>query len=56
MTETIEVEVGGPYAGMLEELREVGESDPDTDLRQLVEDAIHNGYQQSQAANSEALS
>jgi len=46
MTETIEIEVGTHYKGMLEELREVGESDPDADIRQLVEDAIHNGYQQ----------
>ena len=49
MTETIEITVGDPYARMLDELRDVGESDPDADLRQLVEDAIHNGYQQSQS-------
>jgi len=52
MTETIEIEVGDPYARMLAELREVGESDPDVDLRQLVEDAIHNGYQRSQSDQS----
>jgi len=48
MTETIEIEVGDPYAEMLAALRQVGESNPDADLRQLVEDAIHNGYQQTQ--------
>jgi hypothetical protein len=46
MTETIEIEVGDPYVRMLSELREVGETDPDADLRRLIEDAIHNGYQQ----------
>jgi len=46
MTDTIDVEVGDPYVHMLEELREHGDSDPDEDLRQLVENAIHNGYQQ----------
>jgi len=45
---TITIELSEPYEAMLEELREDGESDPDADLRQLVEDAIHNGYQQSQ--------
>lgn len=52
MTETIEIEVGEHYQGMLEELRETGESDPDADLRQLAEDAIHNGYQKSQSGQS----
>jgi len=46
MTQTIEVEVGEPYVQMLDELREVAETDPDDDLRQLVEEAIHNGYQE----------
>lgn len=46
MSETVEVTVGEPYVDMLAELREAGESDPDEDLRWLVEDAIHNGYQQ----------
>jgi hypothetical protein len=49
MTETVEIEVGEPYQEMLETLRQHGESDPDEDLRQIVEDAIHNGYQQSQS-------
>lgn len=46
---TLEIELSEPYEAMLEELRENGQSDPDADLRQLVEDAIHNGYQQSQS-------
>jgi len=45
MTE-ITIEIGKPYKSMLEELRQNGESNPDTDIRQLVEGAIHNGYQQ----------
>jgi len=44
----ITVEIGKPYQEMLETLRQNGESDPDADIRQLVEDAIHNGYQQMQ--------
>ena len=40
------IELSPPYQQMLEELRETGESDPDADIQQLVEDAIHNGYQQ----------
>ena len=52
MTETIEIQVGDHYAKMLATLRDVGESDPEADLRQLVEDAIHNGYQQSQSGGS----
>jgi hypothetical protein len=46
---TLEIELSEPYERMLEELRQNGQSDPDADLRQLVEDAIHNGYQQSQS-------
>ena len=42
----MEINLSGPYQAMLEELRERGESDPDADIQQLVEDAIHNGYQQ----------
>jgi len=42
----MEIELSEPYQAMLEELRERGESDPDADIQQLVEDAIHNGYQQ----------
>jgi len=52
MSETIEIQVGEPYAEMLNVLREVGDSDPDADLQQLVENAIHNGYQQSQSEQS----
>jgi len=48
MSETIEITVGTPYMEMLETLRQNGESNPDADIQQLVEDAIHNGYQQSQ--------
>jgi len=44
----ITVEIGKPYQEMLEELRGRGASDPDEDIKQLVEDAIHNGYQQMQ--------
>jgi len=43
---TLEIELAGPYEKMLQELRERGESDPDADLQQLVEEAIHNGYQE----------
>lgn len=49
MTDTLSIDLSDPYYRMLEELRETGESDPDADIKQLVEDAIHNGYQQSQA-------
>jgi len=45
----ITVEIGKPYEAMLEELRQNGQSDPDADIRQLVEDAIHNGYQQMES-------
>jgi len=48
----ITVEIGKPYNDMLEELRERGASDPDTDIQQLVEDAIHNGYQQMESEQS----
>lgn len=40
------IEIGEPYAEMLEALRAESQSDPDADIRRLVEDAIHNGYQQ----------
>ena len=40
------IHIGEPYQTMLDELRKRGESDPDADIQQLVEDAIHNGYQQ----------
>jgi len=43
---TLQIEIGEPYKEMLEVLREHGDSDPDADLRALVENAIHNGYQQ----------
>jgi len=33
---------------MLQELREGGGSDVDADIQQLVEEAIHNGYQEIQ--------
>jgi len=42
----MEIELSPPYQSMLEELRERGASNPDDDIQQLVEDAIHNGYQQ----------
>ena len=42
------INIGEPYHQMLEELRQNGDSNPDADIQQLVEDAIHNGYQQSQ--------
>ena len=42
------IHIGEPYQQMLEELRQNGDSNPDADIKQLVEDAIHNGYQQSQ--------
>jgi len=45
---TLEIELSGPYEEMLQALREHGESDPDADLQQLVEEAIHNGYQEMQ--------
>ena len=43
---TLEIELAEPYEKMLQSLRENGESDPDADLQQLVEQAIHNGYQE----------
>jgi hypothetical protein len=49
---TLTIELSEPYEAMLEELRKNGQSNPDADLRQLVEDAIHNGYQQSQSGQS----
>jgi hypothetical protein len=45
MTVEITVEVAGPYADMLHELRENSETDVDDDLRTLLEDSIHDGYQ-----------
>jgi len=47
MTEKIEVAIGDPYATMLAELRETSESSVDDDLTNLLEDAIHNGYQEA---------
>jgi hypothetical protein len=46
---TLQIEIGEPYKEMLEVLRDRGDSDPDADLQMLVEDAIHNGYQQISA-------
>jgi len=43
---TEDLEVGDPYIRMLEEIRQHGASDADEDLSQLVENAIHDGYQQ----------
>jgi hypothetical protein len=43
---TVEITLTEPHAQMLAELREDGTSNPDADLQKLVEDAIHNGYQQ----------
>ena len=43
---TVEVDLATPYEEMLDELRERGETDPDADLKRLVEGAIHDGYQQ----------
>jgi len=45
---TLEIELSEPHEAMLEALREDGETDADADIRRLVEDAIHNGYQQLQ--------
>ena len=45
---TLEIELSEPYQVMLAKLREQGQSDPDADLQQLVEEAIHNGYQEMQ--------
>lgn len=45
----MEVELSEPYQSMLAELRERGASDPDADIQELVEDAIHNGYQQMES-------
>jgi hypothetical protein len=42
----MEIDLAEPYQSMLDELRESAESDPDADIRRLVEDAIHSGYQQ----------
>ena len=46
MTVNIDIDIDTPYQEMLSELRERGESDPDADLKRLVEIAIHDGYQQ----------
>jgi len=46
MTETVEIHISEHHSAMLAELREISESNPDSDLRELVENAIHNGYQQ----------
>ena len=43
---TVNIGIDTPYQEMLSELRERGESDPDADLKRLVEIAIHDGYQQ----------
>ena len=43
---TVNIDIDTPYQEMLSELRERGESDPDADLKRLVESAIHDGYQQ----------
>jgi len=48
----MEIELSPPYQSMLEELRERGASNPDDDIQQLVEDAIHNGYQQMEGNSS----
>jgi len=42
----LEIELSGPHGEMLEALRKDGDSDPDADVKRLVETAIHNGYQQ----------
>ena len=44
----MEVDISEPHQQMLESLRDHGESDPDEDITQLVENAIHNGYQEMQ--------
>ena len=46
---TLEIEVSEHYERLLEELRKNAKSDPDEDLRQIVEEAIHNGYQEMQS-------
>lgn len=43
---TLEIDIADPYEEMLDELRDRGDSDPDVDIKQLVEWAIHDGYQQ----------
>ena len=43
---TVNIDIDPPYQEMLSELRERGESDPDADLKRLVENATHDGYQQ----------
>jgi len=43
---TLEIPLSEPHQQMLAALRETGASDPDSDLQTLVENAIHNGYQQ----------
>jgi len=48
----MEIELSPPYRSMLKELRERGASNPDSDIQQLVEDAIHNGYQQMESEQS----
>jgi len=45
MTEEIIIQVADPYADMLEELRENSDTDIGDDIRTLLEDSIHDGYQ-----------
>lgn len=46
MTKTLEIDIGEPYKKMLEELEKKSDGDPRNDLRRLVEQGIHDGYQQ----------
>lgn len=44
----VTVDVADVYEEMLNEIREYAEGDPDADLSQLCENAIHESYQQLQ--------
>ena len=46
---SLEIELSEPHEQMLKALRESAQTNPDDDLRQMVEKAIHDGYQQLQA-------
>lgn len=44
---TVTIEIEQPYAGMIRELRtELDTEAVDDDIRQLIQDAVHNSYQQ----------
>jgi hypothetical protein len=44
---SVTIEIEEPYAGMIQELRDgLDDEQVDTDLKQLIHDAVHNSYQE----------